>query len=47
MSGLIARETEHARHGRPAHIIAKMNALLDKNISWPCIAPRKPEWMWT
>jgi len=29
---LIARETEHARHGRPAHIIAKMNALLDKNI---------------
>jgi polyphosphate kinase len=30
--GLIAREEEHARHGRPAHIIAKMNALLDKNI---------------
>ena len=29
---LIARETEHARHGRPSHIIAKMNALLDKNI---------------
>jgi polyphosphate kinase len=29
---LIARESEHARHGRPAHIIAKMNALLDKNI---------------
>src|SRR5271170_3627945 len=29
---LIARETEHARHGRPAHIIAKMNALTDKNI---------------
>jgi polyphosphate kinase len=29
---LIARETEHARHGRRAHIIAKMNALLDKNI---------------
>lgn len=29
---LIDRETEHARHGRPAHIIAKMNALLDKNI---------------
>jgi polyphosphate kinase len=29
---LIAREAEHARHGRPAHIVAKMNALLDKNI---------------
>jgi polyphosphate kinase len=29
---LIAREAEYARHGRPAHIIAKMNALLDKNV---------------
>ncbi len=29
---LIAREAEHAGHGRPAHIIAKMNALLDKNV---------------
>jgi polyphosphate kinase len=29
---LIAREAEHARHGRPARIIAKMNGLLDKNI---------------
>jgi polyphosphate kinase len=29
---LIAREAEHARHGRPARIIAKMNALLDKKI---------------
>jgi polyphosphate kinase len=30
--GWIAREAEHARRGRPARIIAKMNALLDKNI---------------
>src|SRR5215471_12014210 len=29
---LIAREAEHARHGRPARIVAKMNALLDKNV---------------
>jgi polyphosphate kinase len=29
---LIDREAEHVRHGRPARIIAKMNALLDKNI---------------
>jgi polyphosphate kinase len=29
---LISRETDHARLGRPARIIAKMNALLDKNI---------------
>jgi polyphosphate kinase len=29
---LIAREAEHARHGRPAHIIAMMNALVDKSI---------------
>jgi polyphosphate kinase len=30
--GLITREAEHARQGRPARIIAKMNSLLDKNI---------------
>lgn len=29
---LIQREAEHAKEGRPARIIAKMNALLDKNI---------------
>jgi polyphosphate kinase len=29
---LIAREAEHARQGRPARIIAKMNALLEKNV---------------
>ena len=29
---LIDREAEHARQGRPARIIAKMNALLDKNM---------------
>lgn len=30
--GLIQREAEHAKAGRPARIIAKMNALLDKNV---------------
>jgi polyphosphate kinase len=30
--GLIDREAEHARQGREARIVAKMNALLDKNI---------------
>src|SRR3974390_2783486 len=29
---LIAREAEHAKQGRPARIIAKMNALLDKKM---------------
>jgi len=29
---LIMRELEHAREGRPARIVAKMNALLDKNV---------------
>ena len=32
LQGLIDREIEHARQGREAHIIAKMNALLDKKI---------------
>ncbi len=30
--GLIDREADHARQGRPAHIIAKMNALVDKKV---------------
>jgi polyphosphate kinase len=30
--GLIRREAEHARAGRPAHIIAKMNALLETSV---------------
>jgi polyphosphate kinase len=29
---LIQREADHARAGRPAHIIAKMNSLLERNI---------------
>ena len=29
---LIERETEHARHGRPARIIGKMNALVDAEV---------------
>lgn len=29
---LIEREIEHAHHGRPARIVAKMNALLDKKV---------------
>ena len=32
IQALVDREIEHAREGREAHIIAKMNALLDKKI---------------
>src|SRR5271166_5689671 len=32
VTALIDREAEHARQGKPARIIAKMNALLDKNV---------------
>ncbi|MBX3233785.1 MAG: polyphosphate kinase 1 [Labilithrix sp.] len=30
--GLIARETENARQGRPSRIVAKMNALVDEDV---------------
>jgi polyphosphate kinase len=30
--GLIAREAEHARQGRPSRIMAKMNALVDEDV---------------
>ena len=29
---MIRREAEHARNGKPAHIMAKMNSLCDKEI---------------
>jgi polyphosphate kinase len=30
--GLISRETEHARNGESAHIVAKMNSLVDEDV---------------
>jgi len=32
VANLIAREADHARKGKPARIIAKINSLLDKNV---------------
>ncbi len=32
IAGLIRREADHARDKKPAHIIAKMNSLLDKDV---------------
>lgn len=29
---LVERETEHAKHGKPAKIVAKMNSLVDKKL---------------
>jgi polyphosphate kinase len=40
--GLIRREQEHAQAGRPAHIVAKMNALLEPRSSRRSTRPRRP-----
>ena len=41
---LIDREADHARQGRPGRIIAKMNALLDKNMVQALYRASRPGW---
>ena len=42
MIRMIHREAEHAAAGRPAHIIAKMNSLLEQAVIEALYAPRRP-----